>query len=80
MLRQMVLLLTSRFSSKYLWELLFSLLKAYLCLLTSILFVCPDQELLAAGGYNVPRTIHEVIAIIACRLARWDDRCGTLCT
>ncbi|KAK6120672.1 hypothetical protein DH2020_045593 [Rehmannia glutinosa] len=32
------------------------------------------QELLAAGGSNVPRTSHEVIALLACRLARWDDR------
>lgn len=34
-----------------------------------------DQEMLAAGGYNVPQTIHEVIALLACRLAKWDDRC-----
>ncbi|KAG5544758.1 hypothetical protein RHGRI_017263 [Rhododendron griersonianum] len=33
-----------------------------------------DQEMLAAGGYNVPQTIHEVIALLACRLAKWDDR------
>ncbi|XP_027932501.1 uncharacterized protein LOC114188151 isoform X2 [Vigna unguiculata] len=32
------------------------------------------QELLSAGGYNVPRTVHEVIAHLACRLSRWDDR------
>ncbi|CAA0816124.1 Magnesium transporter CorA-like family protein [Striga hermonthica] len=32
------------------------------------------QELLAAGGSNMPRTSHEVIALLACRLARWDDR------
>ncbi|KAL3631531.1 hypothetical protein CASFOL_024515 [Castilleja foliolosa] len=32
------------------------------------------QELLAAGGGNMPRTSHEVIALLACRLARWDDR------
>lgn len=32
------------------------------------------QELLAAGGHNVPRTVHEVIAHLACRLTRWDDR------
>ncbi|KAJ1420948.1 Mg2+ transporter protein, CorA-like/Zinc transport protein ZntB [Sesbania bispinosa] len=31
-------------------------------------------ELLSAGGYNVPRTVHEVIAQLACRLSRWDDR------
>ncbi|GER45085.1 magnesium transporter CorA-like family protein [Striga asiatica] len=32
------------------------------------------QELLAAGGSNMPRTSHEVIALLASRLARWDDR------
>ncbi|CAA2963621.1 uncharacterized protein LOC111372077 isoform X3 [Olea europaea subsp. europaea] len=32
------------------------------------------EELLAAGGSNLPRTSHEVIALLACRLARWDDR------
>ncbi|OMO52042.1 Magnesium transporter CorA-like family protein [Corchorus olitorius] len=26
------------------------------------------------GGTNIPRTIHEVIAHLTCRLARWDDR------
>ncbi|KMS95916.1 hypothetical protein BVRB_003980 isoform A [Beta vulgaris subsp. vulgaris] len=26
------------------------------------------------GGYNAPRSVHEVIAHLACRLARWDDR------
>ncbi|GAU22470.1 hypothetical protein TSUD_123570 [Trifolium subterraneum] len=31
-------------------------------------------ELLSIGGYNVPRTVHEVIAQIAFRLSRWDDR------
>ncbi|KAF7803205.1 magnesium transporter CorA-like family protein [Senna tora] len=32
------------------------------------------QELLSAGGYNMPRTVHEVIAQLASRLSRWDDR------
>lgn len=32
------------------------------------------QELLSGGGTNLPRTAHEVIALLACRLARWDDR------
>ncbi|XP_022140185.1 uncharacterized protein LOC111010914 isoform X2 [Momordica charantia] len=32
------------------------------------------QELLIIGGYNSPRTVHEVIAHLACRLTRWDDR------
>ncbi|KAM4112161.1 hypothetical protein ACJW30_05G119500 [Castanea mollissima] len=33
-----------------------------------------QQELLSTGGYNAPRTVHEVIAHLACRLSRWDDR------
>lgn len=40
----------------------------------NVLGIAEVQELLAAGGCNVPRTIHEVIALLACRLARWDDR------
>ncbi|KAG8385342.1 hypothetical protein BUALT_Bualt03G0032800 [Buddleja alternifolia] len=32
------------------------------------------QELLLGGGYNTPRTAHEIIAYLASRLARWDDR------
>ncbi|KAL9681998.1 hypothetical protein QQ045_013791 [Rhodiola kirilowii] len=32
------------------------------------------QELLSGGGTNLPRTAHEVIVLLACRLARWDDR------
>lgn len=32
------------------------------------------QELLAAGGTNIPHCIHEVVAHVAGRLARWDDR------
>lgn len=35
---------------------------------------CNVQELLAAGGNNIPGTIHEVIAHLATRLTRWDDR------
>ncbi|EXB92399.1 hypothetical protein L484_021383 [Morus notabilis] len=35
---------------------------------------CSFQELLAAGGTNIPHTIHEVIAHLASRLARWDYR------
>ncbi|KAJ8763046.1 hypothetical protein K2173_023251 [Erythroxylum novogranatense] len=31
-------------------------------------------ELLAAGGISMPRCIHEVIAHLTSRLARWDDR------
>lgn len=33
-----------------------------------------DQELLSAGGYNVPKTVHEIIAQLTSRLSRWDDR------
>ncbi|KAD4982834.1 hypothetical protein R6Q59_002466 [Mikania micrantha] len=40
----------------------------------NVLGVIEVQELLFAGGNNIPRTIHEVIALLACRLARWDDR------
>lgn len=40
----------------------------------NVLGVKEVEELLAAGSSNVPRTIHEVIALLACRLARWDDR------
>ncbi|CAL2248747.1 unnamed protein product [Prunus armeniaca] len=32
------------------------------------------EELLAAEGINMPRSIHEIIAHLACRLACWDDR------
>ncbi|CAK7350273.1 unnamed protein product [Dovyalis caffra] len=32
------------------------------------------QELLFLGGYNAPRTVHEVIAQLASRMSRWDDR------
>ncbi|CAN7133529.1 unnamed protein product [Brassica rapa subsp. narinosa] len=41
---------------------------------TNVLGVTEVEELLYAGGYNVPRTVHEVIAHLACRLSRWDDR------
>ncbi|XP_071706845.1 uncharacterized protein [Rutidosis leptorrhynchoides] len=40
----------------------------------NVLGVIEVQELLASGGNNIPRTIHEVIALLASRLARWDDR------
>ncbi|CAN4117616.1 unnamed protein product [Withania somnifera] len=40
----------------------------------NVIGIAEVQELLAAGSYNVPRTIHEVVALLACRLARWDDR------
>ncbi|XP_024024340.1 uncharacterized protein LOC21393929 isoform X1 [Morus notabilis] len=40
----------------------------------NVLGITEVQELLSAGGYNAPRTVHEVIAHLACRLTRWDDR------
>ncbi|MCL7042958.1 hypothetical protein MKW94_026565 [Papaver nudicaule] len=40
----------------------------------NVLGITEVQELLAAGGTSAPRTIHEVIAHLACRLSRWDDR------
>lgn len=40
----------------------------------NVLGITEVQELLSAGGYNVPRTVHEVIAQLASRLSRWDDR------
>lgn len=40
----------------------------------NVLGVIEVQELLFSGGNNIPRTIHEVIALLASRLARWDDR------
>ncbi|KAL3677820.1 hypothetical protein R1sor_020776 [Riccia sorocarpa] len=32
------------------------------------------QDLVGAGGSRAPKTSHEVIALLADRLARWDDR------
>ncbi|KAL2484228.1 Magnesium transporter CorA-like family protein [Forsythia ovata] len=40
----------------------------------NVLGITEVQELLLAGCYNTPRTVHEIIAHLACRLARWDDR------
>lgn len=40
----------------------------------NVLGITEVQEMLFAGGYNAPKTIHEVIAHLASRLARWDDR------
>ncbi|MED6164441.1 hypothetical protein PIB30_090139, partial [Stylosanthes scabra] len=39
----------------------------------NVLGILEVQELLAAGGTNIPHTIHEVVAHLACHLARWDD-------
>ncbi|KAK3003619.1 hypothetical protein RJ639_017996 [Escallonia herrerae] len=40
----------------------------------NVLGILEIQELLTAGCANVPQTIHEVIALLVSRLARWDDR------
>ncbi|GER42747.1 magnesium transporter CorA-like family protein [Striga asiatica] len=40
----------------------------------NVLGITEVQELLLGGGYNTPRTVHDIIANLACRLARWDDR------
>ncbi|KAM5577852.1 hypothetical protein ABKV19_008271 [Rosa sericea] len=40
----------------------------------NVLGIKEVEELLSAGGCNVPRTVHEVIAHLTSRLARWDDR------
>ncbi|KAI3456064.1 hypothetical protein Pfo_012727 [Paulownia fortunei] len=40
----------------------------------NVLGITEVQELLLGGGYNTPRTVHEIIAYLASRLARWDDR------
>ncbi|KAH7860619.1 hypothetical protein Vadar_015621 [Vaccinium darrowii] len=40
----------------------------------NVLGIVEVQELLAGGSYNLPQTIHEVIALLASRLAKWDDR------
>ncbi|OIW02844.1 hypothetical protein TanjilG_29620 [Lupinus angustifolius] len=40
----------------------------------NVLGILEVQELLAGGGKNIPVCIHEVVAHLACRLARWDDR------
>ncbi|XP_043701167.1 uncharacterized protein LOC122651725 isoform X4 [Telopea speciosissima] len=40
----------------------------------NVLGITEVQELLAAGGIKAPKTIHEVIAHLACHLSRWDDR------
>lgn len=40
----------------------------------NVLGITEVQELLYAGGDNAPKTVHEVIANLTSRLARWDDR------
>lgn len=41
-----------------------------------IIFWWPSlvQELLSGGSYNEPKTVHDIIALLATRLSRWDDR------
>ncbi|CAA7397655.1 unnamed protein product [Spirodela intermedia] len=41
---------------------------------TNVLGITEVQELLYAGGTTAPKSVHEVIAHLACRLSRWDDR------
>ncbi|XP_020248992.1 uncharacterized protein LOC109826286 isoform X2 [Asparagus officinalis] len=40
----------------------------------NVLGITEVQELLLAGGSTAPKSVHEVIAHLACRLSRWDDR------
>ncbi|XP_020105789.1 uncharacterized protein LOC109722245 [Ananas comosus] len=40
----------------------------------NVLGITEVQELLLAGGSQAPKSVHEVIAHLACRLSRWDDR------
>lgn len=40
----------------------------------NVLGIIEVQDLLVAGGALASRTVHELIANLACRLARWDDR------
>ncbi|XP_054818236.1 uncharacterized protein LOC129317857 [Prosopis cineraria] len=40
----------------------------------NVLGIIEVEELLAAGGTNIPHCIHEVVAHLASHLARWDDR------
>uniref|UniRef100_A0A7N0RE44 Magnesium transporter CorA-like family protein n=1 Tax=Kalanchoe fedtschenkoi TaxID=63787 RepID=A0A7N0RE44_KALFE len=40
----------------------------------NVLGITEVQELLSAGGDSAPKTVHEVIAQLASRLSRWDDR------
>ncbi|XP_051125505.1 uncharacterized protein LOC127247614 isoform X2 [Andrographis paniculata] len=40
----------------------------------NVLGITEVQELLLGGGFNTPKTVHELIAYLVTRLARWDDR------
>lgn len=44
----------------------------------NVLGIVEVQELLLGGGYSAPKTVHEIVAQLACRLARWDDRTSGL--
>lgn len=40
----------------------------------NVLGITEVQEALSAGGYNQPKTVHDIIALLMTRLSRWDDR------
>lgn len=40
----------------------------------NVLGITEVQEMLISGGISAPKSIHEVIAHLTCRLSRWDDR------
>ncbi|KAL2641625.1 hypothetical protein R1flu_009212 [Riccia fluitans] len=40
----------------------------------NVIGISEVQDLVCAGGSKAPKTSHEVIALLADRLARWDDR------
>ncbi|CAN6451706.1 unnamed protein product [Victoria cruziana] len=40
----------------------------------NVLGITEVQDLLLAGGSKSPKTVHELIACLASRLTRWDDR------
>ncbi|ERN04563.1 hypothetical protein AMTR_s00075p00030780 [Amborella trichopoda] len=40
----------------------------------NVLGILEVQDLLIAGGSKAPKSSHEIIGHLACRLSRWDDR------
>ncbi|BBN00776.1 hypothetical protein MPTK1_2g02020 [Marchantia polymorpha subsp. ruderalis] len=40
----------------------------------NVIGISEVQDIVGAGGMKAPKTAHEVIALLADRLARWDDR------
>ncbi|CAM6101215.1 unnamed protein product [Calypogeia fissa] len=40
----------------------------------NVIGISEVQDIVGAGGVLAPRTAHEVVALLADRLARWDDR------